>query len=282
MNVLRTVYLISALLYPLLVEAAGPVIKIDKVERTINAILITGTVDVVPVGTKFSARVLSINGKRLNDPARMIIAATEKIQVASDRRLEVKLQRYGSLDAFDFPPGKYEVEFSAHFNSAWQSQDVLKEAGVAVDEQGRTDLAADPRKLPQSPDLKKERAIGGGMHRVLEAIRVVSVGPVNAPQAFGKTTKIRIEVHDTSAAARRNPVRTIAADNLLQRDVLQAVGPVSPSQAIVLSCVGPFPAGYIAADLYFSGGRINRETAGEHATTLKEACHRLELRCRAC
>jgi hypothetical protein len=265
-------------------HAAGPIIKIDKVERTIDAIVISGSADVVPPGTKFTAKVLSINGKALSDPTRMIIAATDKVEVRDDRRFEVRLQRWGSLQAFDFPTGKYDVEFTAYFNVSWQTPAVLKAAGVPLDDQGRGSLDSEPKLIPPSPDLRRERMMGGAMARVLHTTRTVTVSAMASPLAagFGRTRSIRLEIHDTSPAAKTNPVRSIRADNILQRDVPEKVGRVTATQAIALVCVGPFPMGYIANDLFFPGGRPNRELTGEWATTLKETCFKMEQNCRAC
>ncbi len=239
------------------------------------AVVVKGTAAIVPPGTVFEVEVLSINGRPVGN--RHKIQTVEKVSVGIDRTFEAKLQRWGSLDGFDFPKGQYQLEFLAHFNTAWQTPEIVRAVGVEVDDRGRTGRNAEPRKLPPSEDLKTTAQYG----RVLRAIRTVTVGEMKEPfKALGKTRNIRLEIHDTAAV--RNPVRTVNATDMLFREAKQAVGRVTPTQAVVLACVGPFPAGYIANDLFRSGGSVNQALGGDYATTLREMCHRMEQSCKAC
>lgn len=256
----------------------APVIQIKSVERTAVAVVVKGTAAVVPPGTVFDVEVLSINGKLLGD--RHKIKTVDKVKVGPDRTFEAQLQRYGSLEGFAFPRGQYQLEFFAHFNTAWQTPELARAVGVEVDELGRTGLNTEPRKLPASEDLKVTFQ-HGDRYRVLRAIRTVAVGDMKEPSAaLGKTREIRLEIHDTTAA--RNPVRTVNATDMLFREAKQAAGRVTPTQAIVLACIGPFPAGYIADDLFRSGGRVNVALGGDYPTTLREMCRRMEQQCKAC
>jgi hypothetical protein len=267
--------------FSFVVSAHGaPVIKIKSVERTAAAIVIKGKAAVIPPGTVFTVEVLSVNGKQLGE--RHIIKTVDKVAVDADGTFEAQLQRYGSLGGFAFPKGQYRVEFFAYFNTAWQSPAIARSVGVDVDAQGRTGLNTEPRKLPPSEDLKIVSRYGE-RYRVLQAIRTVAVGDLkDSSLALGRTREIRLEIHDTAATATRNPVRSVKATDMLFREVKQAVGWVAPTQAVVLACIGPFPAGYIANDLFRPGGRVNASLGADYATTLREICDRMEQQCRAC
>lgn len=253
---------------------ARTVISVESVERTPTSIVIRGKAEVVPTGTKFRASVVAINSKPLGN--RHIIATPELATVGEDRRFEAVLQRYGSLEGFDFPKGKYTVHFYAPLHTGVQSEAVARAAGVTV--VGGIIHDAEPKALPKSADLT-------GRPRMLDTNRTIMVGDLSqaaiaSASRRGKTRSIALEIHDVSAA--RNPIRKILATDLLFREVPAKVGKVTGSQAVVLACEGPGPAGYIANDLYRPGGRLNTELKTDFATTLREICDEMERQCRLC
>ena len=251
----------------------NPVIQIARVERTSSSIEVEGTARIVPPGTKMWVIVKSINGKVL-DNRRDIVRSVEDVYVASDGTFKATIKRYGSLTSYDFPDGKYRLEFFAGFARAWQSVDVARAAGVTLDDQGRSDLG-EPTALPRSADLTPQ-TVGGTKVRYLQALRTIEIKQ-RAGQAPAYMTKtIRLEIHDFTA--KRNPVRKLAATNLLFREVPEKVGRLKSTEAVALICVGPFQNGfgYLANDLYHSGGKVNRDFTTTFATTLSELCHQQE------
>jgi hypothetical protein len=149
----------------------NPVIFIDKFDRTNSSIVVQGVAKVVPPGTKMWVTVRRYNGKPMAD--RIPIKTVDDTFTASDGTFVATLKKYGSLDRFDFPDGKYELEFYAGFNRAWQTIEVAKRAGVKLDDQGRSDLG-EPRSLPKSSDLVAEDFAGEKV-RLLRAIRTIDV-----------------------------------------------------------------------------------------------------------
>ena len=266
-----------ALLLALMLSHASsqenPVIQITKSGRTSSSIVVEGVARVIPPGTKMWVTVKSINGKPI-DEDRDTIKSVEDVYVESDGTFKATIKRYGSLARYDFPDGKYRLEFFAGFARSWQSVDVAKAAGVTLDEQGRSDLG-EPRALPRSSDLKPQ-TIGGTKVRNLQAFRTIEIrqGVGEVPAYMTKT--IRLEIHDFTA--KRNPVRTLAATNLLFREVPEKIGRLKSTEAVALVCIGPFQDGfgYLANDLYHSGGNVNRDFTTTFATTLSELCYQQE------
>jgi len=169
----KTTLLPLFLLTPSLASALeNPVIEITKFERTSSSIVVEGTARVVPPGTKMWVIVKSINGKPV-DESRNTIQSMEDVFISNDGTFKATIKRYGSLDRYTFPNGKYQIEFYASFSRAWQSIEVAKAAGVKLDAQGRSDLG-EPRALPRSSDLRPQ-AIGGTKVRFLKALRTIDV-----------------------------------------------------------------------------------------------------------
>jgi hypothetical protein len=251
----------------------NPVIQITKSERTSSSIVVEGVAAVIPSGTKMRVTVKSINGKPV-DENRDTIKSVEDVYVASDGTFSATIKRYGSLARHDFPEGKYQLEFFAGFARSWQSVDVAKAAGVTLDEQGRSDLG-EPRALPRSSDLRPQ-TIGGAKVRYLQALRTIEIRQRTGEAPAYMTKTIRLEIHDFTA--KRNPVRALAATNLLFREVPEKVGRLKSTEAVALVCIGPFQNGfgYLANDLYHSGGNINRDFSTTFATTLSELCYQQE------
>ena len=152
--------------------------------------------------------------------------------------------------------------------------EVAKKAGVRLDEQGRSDLG-EPRSLPKSSDLVAQN-FGGEKIRFLQAIRTITVQAANVSTSAYKTKSIKLEIHDHKAS--NNPVRTVNATELLFREVAGKVGRLKSTEAVALVCVGDVKNGfgYIADDLYFSGGNFNNRFTVNNATTLAELCHQQE------
>ena len=216
--------------------------------------------------------VKSINGKPIDD--RDTIKSVEDVYISNDGTFKATIKRYGSLASYAFPDGRYQLEFFAGFARTWQSIDVAKAAGVKLDELGRSDLG-EPRALPRSSDLTP-RTIGGTKVRYLQALRTIEIRQPTGEEPAYKTKSIRLEIHDFTA--QRNPVRTLNATNLLLREVPEKIGRLKSTEAVALVCVGPFQNGfgYIANDLFHSGGNANRDFKTTFATTLSELCHQQE------
>lgn len=271
---MRAFLVMLVLLLPLHdVRAKGnPIIEINRVEKTDSSIIVEGIARVIPPGTKMWVTVQRINGKSIEQ--RHTIKTVKDVFTGADGAFVATLKRYGSLNRFDFPDGKYQLEFYAGFSRAWQTEEVARRAGVKLDEQGRSDLG-EPRALPDSSDLVAQR-FGGEKIRFLSAIRTINVRSTAAATSAYKTKDIRLELHDYKA--KNNPVRTIKATDLLFREVAGKVRPLKATEAVALICVGDFKNGfgYIANDLYFSGGQLNKRFAIGPATTLMELCHQQE------
>lgn len=251
----------------------NPIIQITKSERTSSSIIVEGTARIIPPGTKMWVTVKSINSKPI-DEDRNSIKSVEDVFISNDGTFKAIIKRYGSLDRYVFPDGKYQLEFYAGFARTWQNIDVAKAAGVKLDEQGRSDLG-EPRALPGSSDLKHQ-TIGGSKVRYLQALRTIDIGQRAGEEVTYKTKTIRLEINDI--AEKKNPVRTIPATDFLFREVPQKIGRLRPTEAVALICVGPFKNGfgYLANDIYYSGGSPNRDFVTSFATTLAELCHQQE------
>lgn len=250
----------------------NPIIEIKRFEITDSSIIIEGVSRLVPANTKMVITVQRINGKSIE--ARHTIKTVEGVFIESDGTFAATLKRYGSLNGFDFPMGKYQLEFYAGFSRAWQTIEVAKKAGVRLDEQGRSDLG-EPHSLPKSSDLVAQN-FGGEKVRFLQAIRTIEVQTANAAIPAYKTKSIKLEIHDYKAS--KNPVRTVSATELLLREVAGKIGRLTSTEAVALVCVGDVKngLGYIADDLYFPGGKFNNRFTVNNATTLAELCHQQE------
>ena len=168
----------------------NPVIHIDKFERTKSAIVISGVAKVIPPGTKMWVTVLRFNGKFIEEGH--TIKTLEDVFTRSDGSFVAALKRLGSLDRFDFPDGKYELEFFGAFNRAWQTVEVARKAGVKLDDQGRSDVG-EPHALPLSSDLPVEKSFTGEKVRHLKAIRTINFGPTGSSTKASNTTMSDID-----------------------------------------------------------------------------------------
>ncbi|MEQ6474945.1 hypothetical protein [Comamonas sp. wu1-DMT] len=129
---LLSVFLIAS---TLACAQGSPVIVVQKYERTSSSIVVEGVANIIPPGTKMWATVISIDGKPL-DRDRHTMKTVENIFVANDRSFKATIKRYGSLDAYSFPDGKYRIEFFAMFNQMWQTKEVALAAGIKLNNQG--------------------------------------------------------------------------------------------------------------------------------------------------
>jgi hypothetical protein len=153
-----------------------PIIEIKRFERTNSSIVVEGSASVVPPGTKMRVAVQRIDDKSIGQ--RHIIKTVDDVVVGSDGAFIATLKRHGSLSGFDFPNGKYELEFYAGFTRAWQTIEVAQKAGVKLDEQGRSD-SGEPHALPTSSDLIFQ-TVGVEKVRFLRAIRIIDVQPTDS------------------------------------------------------------------------------------------------------
>jgi hypothetical protein len=87
------------------------------------------------------------------------------------------------------------------------------------------------------------------------------------------TTKASVEVHDPNA--KRNPIRSVVAPTWLAADLKKKMN-LKRGQALVLSCKGDFPAGWIADDLIRPSGQFNREFFINDQTTVLQLCNQYQ------
>ena len=149
----------------------NPVIFIENFDRTNSSIVVQGVAKILPPGTKMSVSVRRYNGQPMAD--RLPIKTVDGTITANNGTFVATLKKYGSLNRFDFPDGKYELEFYASFNRVRQTVEVAKRAGVKLDDQGRSDFG-EPHSLPKSSDLVAEDFLGENV-RVLRAIRTIDL-----------------------------------------------------------------------------------------------------------
>lgn len=249
------------------------IIEIDGFERTSSSIIVWGRVGHIPPGTKMWITVKSIDGKPINEN-RDTIKTMHDVYVSQDNKFQATIKRFGSLDRYDFPDGKYGLEFFAGFSLSWQSVEVAKAVGVVINEDGQYSLG-EPAALPRSPDLKL-REFGGSKVRFLQASRTIDIKKRKDDVPKYLTKSIKIEIHDLNA--KKNPVRTMPATRLLHREVIGKIGRIQPSESVVLVCMGPYKNGsdYLAKDIYYSGGRPNKDFVVTYAATLLELCYQQE------
>lgn len=246
----------------------NPIIYLTSFERTSSSILVEGVAKQLPAGTKMWVVVKRINGKNV-DEKRDTIKAPENVYVDSNGAFSAEIKRYGSLDYYEFPDGKYTLEFYAWFNAAWQSKDVLEAVGIKTKADNRSN-SSDPVALPKSEDLKYGDFFGERA-RHLSAIRTIEFSGSGIRHLKYKTKSIRLDVIDTASGS----VRRIGATDLLYRDVLNKVGRLKASQAVSLVCVGA-GYGFLADDIYYAGGREKKTFSVNQSSTLMSLCHQQE------
>jgi len=235
---------------------AASAIEIDKIERTNAGITIHGTSSILPPGTKLWATVTKFNGKKVNDAQ---VLKDTKILIIPGKKFVANLIRNNQSNAFPPALGKYQVEFYAVFNRAWQEVAVLNAVGAKLDDQGRA-IDTEPRSLPGSPDLVKEDIFGSRV-RVLNTRRTIDLKEADSVRTSELSTKkIMVEIHDFNAA--QNPVRAFDATKLSVNEAIKKAGRVGNGRAMSVLCYGDFKDGlgqrYLADDLIFSDGRENR------------------------
>ena len=103
---------------------------------------------------------------------------------------------------------------------------------------------------------------------IFVAINAFDVGAVKY-----NTSKALIEIHDLRFD--KNPIKSMNADKILVSDVKKTIKP-KQGQAVAVVCKGNFPLGYIASDLFFSDGNLNRDFSVNSSTTVLDICHQQE------
>lgn len=219
------VYLVLALCTTKAIATDNRIIFIEKYDRTDSSIVVRGITRIIPPGTKMSVTVVRYNGKPISD--KLPIKTADDTFTASDGTFVATLKKYGSLDRFDFPDGKYELEFYASFNRAWQAIEVLRRAGVKLDDQGRSGLAPEPHSLSKSSDLVAEESFGE-KGRSLRAIRTIDVTSANS--SFKTTVK---KIRDPRADIDLGGARAwlLAADKEMKK--ARALISNSPTDAMI-------------------------------------------------
>jgi len=148
-----------------------PIITDLHASRSDDVLVITGKAQGLPAGTVLWADLLRRPDRRfgaIDEPD------DSHVTVAPDGTFAARLpQPDGKL-----PAGSYGIEFLSHFSSTWQSADVLKQAGVEIDAEGRSDLLTDPKALPASPDFKPDDPEFPNGTRYLDTVRSVVLGAI--------------------------------------------------------------------------------------------------------
>ncbi|WP_208281310.1 hypothetical protein [Massilia oculi] len=253
--ILSRILFIIALFAQSALSFAATAIEIEKVERTNAGITIYGASPILPPGTKLWATVIRFNGKKVGDA--MVLKDT-KVLITPGKKFVANLSRNNQSAAYPPEIGKYQVEFYAIFNRAWQEVPVLKAVGARLDEQGRA-IDSEPRSLPSSTDLIKEDIFGEKV-RVLSTRRTIDLKHANSVGASESSTKkIVVEIHDVNAA--NNPVRAFDATNLSVNEAIKKAGRVGKGRAMSVLCNGDFKDGLgqrsLADDLIYPDGRVN-------------------------
>jgi hypothetical protein len=249
---------------------AASAIEIDKVERTNAGITIYGTSSILPPGTKLWATVGRFNGKKIGDA---LVLEDRKILITPGRKFVANLTRNNQSTAYPPALGKYQVEFYAAFNRAWQEVAILKAVGAKLDEQGRA-IDSEPRSLPASSDLATEDILGSRV-RVLKTRRTIELKDTDSVRTSELSTKkIMVEIHDVNAAY--NPVRAFDATKLSVNEAIKKAGRVGNGRAVSVLCYGDFKDGlgqrYVADDLIFSDGRKNRAFKINDYASMMDVC----------
>lgn len=253
--ILKRILLTVTLVAQSALSFAATAIDIEKVERTSAGISIYGASPILPPGTKIWATVTKFNGKKVSDA---MVLKDKKVLITPGKKFVANLSRNNQSAAYPPELGKYQVEFYAIFNRAWQEIPVLKAVGAKLDEQGRA-IDSEPRSLPSSSDLIKEDIFGEKV-RVLSTRRTIDLKAANSAGASELSTKkIIVEIHDVNAA--NNPVRAFEATKLSVNEAIKKAGRVGKGRAMSVICNGDFKDGlgkrYLADDLIYPDGRVN-------------------------
>jgi hypothetical protein len=162
-------------------------------ERNGADLKINGRIQKIPVGTKIWVSIIHIihePGGKLKQGSGPAGPQDSHVIVAEDGTFHASLHNTwwdsksrSDVDYGTFRPGSYAVMIYACFNSAWQTIDVLRKAGVELDSRGRSAVSTDPKAIPESPDFKPYDPEFPKAGRKLAAIREVKLAPITADQA---------------------------------------------------------------------------------------------------
>lgn len=151
-------------------------------ERTAGGLSIEGTIQKAPPGTKIRIEIIRKAGRALKP---MDQSSADAI-VAPDGSFRTNLSnRSGAA----FAAGIYTVQITAMFNRAWQSVEVLRNAGVELDSQGRSELHTNPKALPETPDFKPFDPEFPRAGRYIEVRRDLTVGALASNAAAIEAVK---------------------------------------------------------------------------------------------
>jgi hypothetical protein len=151
-------------------RAAESVIVALDGSRGGDQLIVTGKTQGLPPGTKLWVEITRLPG---HAPSTNGGPMDDHVFVADDGTFKATISK---PDRASFPAGTYDIKITSIFNSAWQSVDVLKRAGVQLDNRGRSDLVTNPTAIPASPDFKPDDPEFPKATRHLEAIRKITVG----------------------------------------------------------------------------------------------------------
>lgn len=244
------------------------IIEIKSAQKTDSSIKINGKANLLPEGTEIKAEVISINGRKLTDE--IIIATTNGFTTDKNGTFEAHLKKYGSLGGYDFPSGKYKIQFYSSFNRAWQSVEVAKALGVKLDDQGRSD-AGEPHALPKSVDLVK----GPLGVRMLKTQRTVVIQEIETKFSHYKSKRATLAVLKNGSIEK--PHAAIRGNNSLANKSAKRLSQGNAGNPISIICHGDFTGlGYIATDLHYSNGTQNKVFNVNNGTALIELCYQYE------
>lgn len=252
------------------VSLAATAIEIEKVERTNAGITIYGASPILPPGTKLWATVTKFNGKKVGDAT---VLQDTKVLITPGKKFVAKLSRNNQSTSYPPELGKYQVEFYAIFNRAWQEVPVLKAVGAKLDGQGRA-IDSEPRSLPSSSDLIKEDIFGEKV-RVLSTRRTIDLKNANSVGTSELSTKkIIVEIYDVNSA--ENPIRTFDATKLSVNEAIKKAGRVGKGRAMSVLCNGDFKDGlgqrYLADDLIYPDGSVNPAFKVNDYASMMDVC----------
>jgi hypothetical protein len=170
--------------------ASGSLLGPLTTQRTADGMTISGTIRNIPAGTKMWVEIIHEPG----GPEEPVSGPEDDhVIVNSDGKFQATIQAsilHPSEAAFR--SGTYTILIESHFSSGWQTTDVLRQAGVELDSQGRSDIYTDPKAIPESPDFKPNDPEFPKAGRYLRVIREVNLGSLPADQAAVEAVKSAI------------------------------------------------------------------------------------------